>query len=258
MTEQSLHHEMRVERSALHRYDVIDKGRKFAVVTRLWETGSPLAGTIAETYLRDTCGIRLDLSAADLRFAYSAPVKPSWRLGTPMKPAIVAAVRDDKGEIVAAHLIYLSWEDPGQAARHVPRVYVGQKAGGAIHLAPVQPSMVIGIGVENTLAASEACGLPAIAAVDRWSLTQVPLPRGLRRVLIAFSVTEYDEQEHAARRLALTLQRTRVKATLLPPPQGFRSWVEQSGGKGSETKSDNRTRIPVRMRARARNSARGA
>ena len=142
---------------------------------------APLAGTIAETYLRSR-GLAVP-ATEDLVFH---PDLTYWDTRTG-HPAMVALVRDAGGETVAIHRTYLAEDGSGKADLPKPRMMLGPVGGGAVRLAPVSDDGLVGIaeGIETGLAVMQACPrLPVWAALSAGNIEQLNLPSGIRSVVI--------------------------------------------------------------------------
>ncbi len=100
-------------------------------------------------------------------------------------PAMVAAVRDVAGNLTAVHRTYLA--APGvKAAIDPPRATLGSVAGGTVRLWPVAAELVVGEGIETSLAAAHLLHLPAWAAVSAGNMAEtMKLPAEVRAVVIA-------------------------------------------------------------------------
>lgn len=73
-------------------------------------------------------------------------------------PAMLAAIRDTAGELIAVHRTYLDpkeprkYRPPGDPARNKAKKIVGRAGGGFIRLGPVGDMLAVGEGIETTLA----------------------------------------------------------------------------------------------------------
>ncbi|MDD9728311.1 hypothetical protein PVW46_00155 [Mameliella sp. AT18] len=114
-----------------------------------WQEAQPLAGTVAESYLRGR-GITCDLPDK-LRYHPAC-----WHGATAKRyPALVALVEGGNG--FAVHRTYLSMNTSEKAAIEPNKAMLGATAGGAVRLAEAQGSLVVAEGIETAL--SLACGL---------------------------------------------------------------------------------------------------
>ena len=199
-----------------------------------YAAGVHVAGTLGEIYLRAR-SIRAPLGGAELRFHARAPLSPYDHAKAGRNPAIVAAIRNAAGEHIGSHCTFLSSE--GNAKADLPhlkgsRLVCGEHVGGFIRLGRFTDAVVVGEGIETTLSASEACGLPGLAAINSANLRAVVLPSSVRRVLIAFDRDAKGIGEMSAEALAERLHRDGVRVDLVGPPGGFKDWNDcaQAGG----------------------------
>ncbi len=125
-------------------------------------------------------GLRLPPSAPLL---YLANAKhPSGRA----LPCMLALLHDLAGEVVAVHRTFLAPGGTGKATVEPVRMTLGDVRGAAVRLHAVAPHLVIGEGIETTLAASELLGFPAWAATSAGNLGDaLALPAEVREVTIA-------------------------------------------------------------------------
>jgi hypothetical protein len=147
---------------------------------RLWQESLPIAGTLAETYLRAR-GITCDLPRT-LRFHSRA-----WHGPTAKRyPALVAAVQG--AGLPAVHRTYLHPDGMGKADIEPAKAMLGCTQGGAVRLCGGPSRLVVAEGIESAL--SLACGLldsPATlwAALSTSGLRGLRLPSQPGRLTIA-------------------------------------------------------------------------
>ena len=115
-----------------------------------WAETVPIAGTLAETYLRNRAII--SPLPPTLRFHPSC-----WHQSARRLPALVAAV-ELGDEIVAVHRTYLA--EPGRKADIEPvKAMLGPVAGGAVRLSGGSGPLVVAEGIET--ASASWTGWPA-------------------------------------------------------------------------------------------------
>ena len=147
---------------------------------RLWAEAMPIAGTIAEAYLRGR-GITCDLPPT-LRFHGQC-----WHGATAKRyPAMVAAVQGTGA--AAVHRTYLRRDGSGKADIEPAKAMLGAVAGGAVQLAGGPSRLVVTEGIESGL--SLLCGLldgPATvwAALSTSGLRRLRLPPQASKLTIA-------------------------------------------------------------------------
>jgi DNA primase len=156
-----------------------ETARKQEEARAIWRASSPIGGTLAETYLREARRIRLALPAC-LRFHPQLAIGPR-ELGD--APAMVAAVVDLAGGVVAVQRTFLLPDGSGKAAIDRPKRALGPVGQGAVCLAPA--GMVTGIaeGVETGLSAAELFCVPVWCALGS-NLARVVLPDFVRNVAV--------------------------------------------------------------------------
>jgi len=157
-----------------------DAAKRAAQANRLWQEARPIAGTIAETYLRGrgvTCAL-----PATLRFH-----PDTWHGPTARRyPAMVAAVQG--AGLPAVHRTWLRADGSGKANIDPPKAMLGATAGGAVRLTDGPGRLVVAEGIESGL--SLACGLldgPATiwAGLSTSGLRGLHLPTQPGRLTIA-------------------------------------------------------------------------
>lgn len=146
------------------------KGTLQAAAIRLWGAARAIEGTPAEAYL---AGRGLAVDPAELRFHPRAPHGP--RPLTRLRPALVAAVRDESG-LVAVHRSFLDPRKPQLAAVPDPRCGLGPFGSGAVRLGGIAPRLGLAEGIETALSASALFGLPCWASLgtERFALVKLP------------------------------------------------------------------------------------
>ncbi len=156
---------------------------------RLFAMSKPIAGTLAETYLRER-GITGARTCTALRYHPRCwnrsddddpadHVRDSW-------PALIAAVTDDTGTLTGAHRTWLDPSGKAKAPISTPRRAMGLLLGNGVRFGKATDVLAAGEGIETML--SLRCVLPVmpmIAALSANHLAALVLPIGLRRLYIA-------------------------------------------------------------------------
>jgi phage/plasmid primase-like uncharacterized protein len=160
----------------------VDPASRTRAALALWDASMPVSGTLAAVYLAAR-GLVGEASPA-LRFhpALRHPNAP----GT--FPAMVALiVSTQTGEPVAIHRTYLRRDGSGKADLDPSKASKGPMAGGAIMLHDLRPSapLVIGEGIESSLAAGRMMGAPAWAAVAAGNMQRITPPAEPSEIIIA-------------------------------------------------------------------------
>ncbi|MBY3136507.1 DUF7146 domain-containing protein [Rhizobium laguerreae] len=160
---------------------------------RLFRTTQPLAGTLADIYLRERGILRASTHAA-LRFHPSCYYRDIVAGRTTSYPALIAAVTDDAGAITGIHRTYLSSgpgpNGVGKAKVDDPRRALGGLLGNGVRFRyPVTdpvPVLAAGEGIETMLSLSHVMpGMPMVAALTANHLAGLHFPPGCRRIYIA-------------------------------------------------------------------------
>ena len=180
---------------------------------RIWREAEPAEGTQVESYLRSR-GIAIAIPPA-LRFhpALSHPSGGRW-------PAMVALVtRGTDLKPVAIHRTFLAASGKRKAPIELQKLMLGPCGGAAVCLGPAVELLMIGEGIETCLAAMQATGQPAWAALSTSGLRMLNLPAGLRELIV---LADGDEAgEVAARDAALRWKRQGRRARIARPPRGL-------------------------------------
>ena len=190
---------------------------------RMFEKSLPVAGTLAEDYLRHR-GIACP--AGDLPALRFHPRCTYREDGAPARtfPALVAAVTGAGGEMTGVHRTWLHPEIAGaKAPVETPRRAMGDIFGNGVRFG--QPpgvavrQMVAGEGIETVLSLRPALpGMPMVAATSANHLAVLRLPPQLRRLLIA---VDADEAGHRAMaRLRQRAEATGIEVLALLPCHG--------------------------------------
>jgi hypothetical protein len=154
---------------------------------RLFQRSSPIAGTIAETYLRAR-GIAATPDMTALRFHPCCWYRPE--AGSPKDardtwPALIAAVTDQDGAVTG---VQRTWLDPSGVAKApvaVPRRAMGHLLGHAVRFGTAGDVMAAGEGIETVLSLRGFMPtLPLAAALSAAHLAGMLFPPGLRRLYI--------------------------------------------------------------------------
>ncbi len=208
---------------------------------RLFALSRPIAGTLAEAYLRER-GIQQRHDAATLRFhprCFYRPDEDSQPGDRAAWPALIAAVTDLQGIVTG---VQRTWLDPagGKAPVPTPRRAMGQLLGHAVRFGTAEPAsaktgvtgqgvMLAGEGIETVLSLRGV--LPTVqmtAALSAAHLAALLFPAGLRRLYVARD----DDRAGgwAADRLAARAQEAGIEAIVLAPDAGdFNDDLRQLG-----------------------------
>jgi DNA primase len=145
----------------------------------IWEASQPIVGSVAEVYLTVERAIRCDLPPS-LR---CHPGLPTGGPGSPEFPAMVAAVTNLDGEVIAIQRTFLQRDGRGKARIDAPKRSLGPLAEGAVQLAPAGATLGIAEGIETGLSAMQLFALPVWCALGA-NLARIALPAVVRNVAI--------------------------------------------------------------------------
>jgi Toprim domain len=151
---------------------------------RLFAMSRSIAGTVAETYLRNR-GVTALHGTAKLRFHPRCYYRPDHDAPTQTWPAMIAAVTDFDGEITGAHRTWLDPSGEDKAPIDTPRRAMGHLLGNAVRFDMAQDVMAAGEGIETVL--SLRCvmpDMPMVAALSAAHMAAILFPVTLRRLYI--------------------------------------------------------------------------
>ncbi|OAF14588.1 DUF7146 domain-containing protein [Bradyrhizobium neotropicale] len=157
---------------------------------RLFAMSQPVAGTLAEVYLRNR-GISASRDDGALHFQPRCYYRPNEDAPTEIWPALVARVTDLDGRVTGVHR---TWLDPngfdiarlGKAPIDTPRRAMGDLLGNAVRFGTADDVLVAGEGIETMLSLRCAAPtLPMAAALSANHVALLLLPRRLRRLYVA-------------------------------------------------------------------------
>lgn len=184
---------------------------------RLWAMSQPIAGTVAEAYLRNR-GITDLRNCTSLRFHPRCWYRgdnddPSDRARDAW-PALIACVCNSEGAITGVHRTWLDPRGSGKAPVSTPRRAMGHLLGNAVRFGAVIDTMAAGEGIETMLSLRQiAQTLPTVAALSANHLAAVTLPATLRRLYL---VRDDDPAgRHAVETLATRAQSSGVDTLML-------------------------------------------
>jgi putative DNA primase/helicase len=178
----------------------------------IWQSSQQAEGTPVEAYLRSR-GLNLPASPA-LRF-HAGLKHPSGGVW----PAMVALVTlGGTGSPIAVHRTFLARDGGGKARVNPAKMMLGPCRGGVVRLGAPSDVLMVGEGIETCLAAMQATGNAAWAALSTSGLRSLDLPRDVRNVIV---LADGDEPgEAAAQDCARRWKREGRRVRIARPPQG--------------------------------------
>jgi putative DNA primase/helicase len=190
-----------------------DGSKRTASALAIWNATMPSEGTLVESYLAAR-GLHHSLPSA-LRFhaGLKHPSGGTW-------PAMVALVTRGVDDVpLAIHRTFLARDGSSKAPVDRPKRMLGPCRGGAVRLAPARDVLMVGEGIETSLAAMQARGLPAWAALSASFLLTLDLPQEVKDVIVLADGDEVGEA--AARKAALRWTRERRRVRIARPTKGM-------------------------------------
>jgi hypothetical protein len=134
-------------------------------------------------------------------------------------PAMVALVTRGTDDVpLAIHRTFLARDGAGKAPIASQKMMLGPCRGGAVRLGAPADVLMVGEGIETCLAAMQATGRPAWAALSISGLRALNLPETAREVIVLADGD--DPGEEAAREAALRWKREGRSVRIARPPRG--------------------------------------
>jgi putative DNA primase/helicase len=190
-----------------------DDARRSEIALAIWQSAKPAQGTPVETYLASR---GIDLPPPDALRFHAGLKHPSGGIW----PAMVALVTSGAdGRPLAIHRTFLARDGGGKAPVEAQRMMLGPCSGGAVRLADPGDVLMVGEGIETSIAAMQATGNPAWAALSTSGLRGLGLPEDVRDVIV---LADGDAAgEAAARDCAWRWKREGRRVRIARPPQGI-------------------------------------
>jgi hypothetical protein len=189
-----------------------DDARRSEIALAIWQSAKPAQETPVKTYLASR---GIDLPPPDaLRFQrLKHPLGGIW-------PAMVALVTSGAdGRPLAMHRTFLARDGGSKAPVDPQKMMFGPCRGGAVRLADPGDVLMVGEGIETSIAAMQATGNPAWAALSTAGLRALGLPEDVRDVIV---LADGDAAgEAAARDCAWRWKREGRRVRIARPPQGM-------------------------------------
>ena len=175
-----------------------DEAKKAKKAGGTWAKAGPDDGTIKEYFT--SRGLHLDAVPDCLRVAPSDNPK----CGVKMIVARVSSPGEE--QTVAVHRTYLDAE-----GKRTEKRMFGPCRGRGVWLAPPAPEIIVGEGIETTLAAMVAMGIPGVAALSTSGMQTIEIPDTVKKVHILVDEDENRAGQKAAIALAERLEREGAK-----------------------------------------------
>jgi hypothetical protein len=190
-----------------------DQAERSAVALSIWQSTIAADGTPVEAYLASR-GLTCSLPPS-LRFhrGLKHPSGGIW----PCMVALVTKGADDTP--LAIHRTFLAREGQAKAPVEPAKMMLGPCRGGAVRLREPGETLMVGEGIETCLAAMQATGHPAWAALSTSGLRALDLPGCVRDVIVLADGD--DSGEAASRDSALRWMRQGRRVRIARPPRGL-------------------------------------
>ena len=132
---------------------------------------------------------------------------------------VALVTRGMDGAPIAIHRTFLAREENGKAPVDPAKMMLGPCRGGVVRLSDPGDVLMVGEGIETCLAAMQATGLAAWAALSTSGLRALDLPRDLRDVIMLADGD--DPGEAAAQHCAWRWKREGRRLRIARPPRGL-------------------------------------
>ena len=190
-----------------------DDVKRTEAALSIWQEARPSAGTLIELYLGSR-GLHVPPTPM-LRFhaALKHPTGDSW-------PAMIALVtRGTDNTPLAIHRTFLARSGTGKAPVDPQKMMLGPCRGGVVRLAEPGNLLMVGEGIETCLAAMQAIGCPAWAALSTSGLRTLDLPKTVSEVIVLADGD--DPGEAAALECAMRWKNEGRRVRIARPPRGM-------------------------------------
>jgi hypothetical protein len=179
----------------------------------IWRGSQSAEGTPVETYLRSRGLTNPIPSSIRFHAGLKHPSGGVW-------PAMVALVtQGTDGKPIGIHRTFRARSGNGKASVDPVKMMLGPCRGGALRLGPPGDGLMVGEGIETCLAAMQASGRSAWAALSTSGLRSLDLPREVRDVIV---LADGDPPgEAAAQDCARRWKRDGRRVRIAHPPQGM-------------------------------------
>jgi putative DNA primase/helicase len=201
-----------IRRSAASEPDQ-DTAKRIEAALALWRATQPANGTLVERYLHSR-GLHHALPPI-LRF-HTGLKHPSGGIWPAMVALVTRGVDDAP---IAIHRTFVACDGNGKAPVEPAKMMLGPCRGGAVRLGSAGDVLMVGEGIETSLAAMQATGYAAWAALSTSSLRTLDLPRKMRDVIVLADGD--DPGEAAAQDCAWRWKREGRRVRIARPPRGM-------------------------------------
>lgn len=210
-----------------------DHERKAETVRSIWDGARPIAGTLAEEYLRHR-SIELSDFPAGTVWMPSLRFHPGLKLGNERHPALIGGVQAKNRKLTAVWRIFLKpdgsavTDDEGKKVK----LGLGPAVGGAVRLGPVGEVLRLTEGIETGLGVAllTRCKASVWATLSTSGMINFEIPEGVKRLEIYADGDRFRLNKRtgalmeppgiaAARQLQERAIKEGVQAVVLPSPE---------------------------------------
>lgn len=189
--------------------------RRTASALRVWCGSRDISDTPAAAYLRS----RYITIPAPRRLKFHPGLKHPSGSTWPAMVALVTLGADDRA--IGVHRTFLARDGSAKAPVRPAKMMLGPCRGGAVRLGPVSTPLLIGEGIETALAAMQATGHTAWAALSTSGLKMLDLPDCVRDIVILADGDPPGEAAALAAAARWELHGRRVRIARPPEGQDF-------------------------------------
>ena len=237
--------------------------RRSELIKKVYSESQPIAGTLAETYLRSR-GIKsftpsdyLCCVGNNLRFHPSLPYREDDNSPWQRFPALLAVVRDKNGKPLTLHRTFLKPDGTGKAPVSRPKMVLApprDMRGGFImldkptHMPDGGHFVALTEGIENGLAVREGTGAPVWVGISDRLMAMVNLPSTVRACAVFSDI----DTSGAGQRAASDFKANNAAVDVMNyPPRSKEQKVDwndiyqREGHKGFYVKAQPDVRIPI-------------
>jgi putative DNA primase/helicase len=155
-----------------------DTLRRRAAALAIWQASQAAQGSPVGTYLRSR---GLDLPVSPVLRSHAGLKHP---LGGVWSAMVALVTHGATGSPIAVHRTFLARDGGGKAPVDPAKMMLGPCRGGAVRLGEPGAVLMVGEGIETCLAAMQATGNAAWAALSTSGLRSLDLPRDIRDVIV--------------------------------------------------------------------------
>jgi hypothetical protein len=190
-----------------------DALKRIEAARAIWRASHPAEGTPVATYLRSR---GLDLPASPVLRFHAGLKHPSGGVWLAMVALVTQGIA---GKPIGIHRTFLGCDGEGKAPVEPAKMMLGPCRGGAVRFGQPEGALMVGEGIETCLAAMQASGHAAWAALSTSGLRSLDLPRDVGDVIV---LADGDNPgEAAAQDCAWRWKREGRRVRIARPPQGM-------------------------------------